>query len=575
MRVIPVKLTSANLRTAISDMRQSLRIPDRGYIEDLFCLVRRKGLGIPDADLLNKVCDMQAKSSGLSRSLMRMMGKVRVANLRKIVDSAFFKQTYTSSNPLEALKMYLHATVSSGLTTQRVRCGVCKLNTKCQFHAKYSKVELKSLKVASPEDVKNLVPEECPDKPSSDAESLIKESADPISTIVGAGSSGGLIQMAQLNIIAGIKEEAGGIYNPFDVTDEDEEAIARYEQLAQKDTGLIDKAVVESPLDDSKQLTVGGGKFLKYYDVDHTGIPPIQFHSTEIEDLSKSAAAFMILAQKLNSIVDGMSSKKFKPTSELTHDSKEKQIEQVSDAVKASLTTHALPDDIFNAKVAKKQVTFKKYEKVDERQKAFYVVPDFSASMTVVMGEVGGIRYTRSAITSAIALAMLSRVMKEGGVFFLRGFAAAPSPTLLYVNAKEPDAQLRYEAARQYIMSCMYDGGGTRVDSAIRAAANDITDARGVNKLLSESEIMLITDADDRQLNKADVIANLRKTLGEIVLNVIDVSPIDSYVPQVQETMSKYKKGLQSIADSYFLAKSKSLNLEEMMESVGKGKTKA
>lgn len=570
MRVIPVKLTNKNLRLALADLRHALRIPDRGFVEDLFCLVRRKGLGIPDAKALQKVCDMQAKSEGLSRHVLLMFGKVRVASLTKIVASTLFKQTYLSPNPLEALRLYLHASVGTGINTQKARCAMCKLNPTCKFYAKYAKIDVVSLHAVSKKDVRDLVPGACPDRPSVDVEELVKSSADPVKLILGAGTSAGLASPFNLNLLEESAKDLDAVYNPFNLTEDEEKLIAKYDQLAQKDSGLVDKSTVEdfNASDESATLT-GGGKAIQYYDVDHSGLTPITFSVSTIEAVAKSAIPFLTLAQKLEQLVSGLSSTKFKPSMEITPNFKEKQIKQVSEAVNASMFTHALPDDIFNAKVAKKQITVTKYEKVDERQKAFYVVADFSMSMRYAMGTVGGIEFSRSAVTSAFALAMLTRVLNEGGVFIMRGFAAVPDPHLIYVNAKEPDAELRASAARQYILSCMYDGGGTSVPAAIHQAAYDIAAAKGVNNLLHEAEIMLITDADDRALTKPETIAALRSAIGSTVLNVIDVCPLESYSQNMIPTAKLYKQGLESLSDTYFLAKSNALNLEGLVDQVG------
>lgn len=572
MRVIPVNLTSKALRAALSDLRTTLRIPDRGYLEDLFCLIRRKGLGIPDAKLLQKICRDQAKSNGLSPALTLMMGKSRVRTLRTIVESTLFKQTYLAQDPIGALKMYLHASISLGLSLQKTKCAMCNLNTSCKFYAKYKNLALSSLNSASKSDVKLLVPDACPDKPTLDTSELNEAVPDPVAMGLSAGAAGGSINAGISSSLNQAAQTTANVYNPFDLTEDELVILTKADQLAQKDSGLLDKASVDAALTDSKYT--GGGKLSAYYDADHTGIPAMSFNQVVIEQLSTSAAPFLTLAQKLEALVRSLSSTKFKPSPEITPKYKEKQIKQVSEAVGASMITHALPSDIFSAKVAKKDIHINKYEKPDERQKAFYIVLDFSISMHAELGRVGGIALSRSAVASAFALAMLERVMSEGGVFFLRGFANAPDSSMIYVNAKEPDAELRYAAARNYILACDYTGSGTRIDLAIETAAWDIDQAKGKNKLLSEAEIMLITDADDSSLERPDIISSLRLQLKDVAMNVIDVAPLESYPDRFLPRVKTAKAALESLSDNYHLAQHGALNLESLVNCVGGKKNK-
>jgi len=158
-----------------------------------------------------------------------------------------------------------------------------------------------------------------------------------------------------------------------------------------------------------------------------------------------------------------------------------KNIDRYQELLKTIPTQYAFDDDIFMQKLLKKELLVRDYQSRRLKKQALYLLIDVSGSM-----DDNGKQ--KSIYASGVALAFVRQAISEGSVYFLRFFDGTPHK--LHRITTKKDA----EKMAEILVKKPYSGGGTRIDSAIKQAIEDIT--KDPVKF-EKAEIMIITDGYD------------------------------------------------------------------------------
>lgn len=207
------------------------------------------------------------------------------------------------------------------------------------------------------------------------------------------------------------------------------------------------------------------------------------------------------------------------------------RIEKIEESVNALPIEYAQDDDIFNLKMATKQLRIDENQKPEKVQNLWYILMDTSYSMDDFMPPFGVTRY---GFGNSITLALLERVHDNKTKLYYRAFMGDVGDLM---KAHEHDD---IKELKKYIMS-NGPGGGTDTENAIRKAIDDIAEAREGKNLdlpnLEKAEILVISDAEDT-VNVDEI--NALKKKHDIRLNYILVNSSNHLEEQFQAISDKF-----------------------------------
>lgn len=530
MRLIPIRL-KPDVAIYLKKVSKRFSVQDPGFTEDLFIVVKSMPAPpIPDPVGLPKLVEEEAKRLGRNKSAVRsLLGKRRQLLMAIASAPSVQRAVKQKMPPLELLNRALTLFRQLFGLIRASKCLTCPLINNCQFGTQYG-TKVRDVTKVIDADFSRKVHNDCPLLPEITMENQI------------ASSNEFLSQIDQAAMIA-----AGG--DPGGFATELEQAQQALEQnLNSSDPDEEDDDYsIEEELMSSAQSKKAGKRDV--FDVnDEVGtLTPLP--DAFINDLSAEKLVLYQLAMRFEAALEADKTINFKPVAENEMEKQERTIQSISDVTKVKLSEHLKSDEMFEKQLHSKELLMNESLRPDTKKQLLHILVDVSGSMSGEFSRTTahGPMITRASLASALTIALLRKLKRDGAIAYLRRFEGKPDKLQYAVTPKEFD-DLALVFAR-----CRFDGGGTCITSAIKAAVADINGK--VKPHISNAEILMITDAEDSFDGNA-----LRTILGNVPLNVLDVS-------------GDTNKKLESLSDNYFAANKKSASVADIISIVG-GKKK-
>lgn len=588
MRIYRVALKNKKLRAYLRDLSRIYRIPDVGFVEDLFCFVRASG-AVPDLneafiESLRKEAEVQAAGLKLSSVGIKLMASKRRSLFRRIMQSPIGLAAMKLKDPLEAVRRILTINESISEKLAASTCRACKLLNYCNLGKKYGKRVRNILTVFNLAESQDDIHPDCPHRAKfSESQERMREVLDLLAQMsalpkLGAGKA------VSFNPDTGNPEKGSGpqipassTEEPNSLSDEDIQAILSDNDLAVQE-GQIN-AYIDEDVPQLSSPNFSAGDPSCCYRTSHSSGASMSMLESEIDKLSKSDIDLFFLAKVISESLAQLESRELKDTASVTNHSRQREIRQISEVTKAPPSVQALPDDMLDAKIARKDLQVTRHRDREKKRFLRYIVLDTSLSMDSVMCQIFGTFFSRSAVASAFVLALIERAEVNGDILYLRPFEACPGS--LYI-AEDTDG---YEVLRRFISGCAYNGAGTDIFSALQVAHNDITSA-DARSPLSGAQITLMTDGICHRIADKKNAALMKQWFENIPLNTLDFGVVlrrsqlasslakfgvdDSYA----DALKQNKAPLIDCSDNYFEFSSGADSVEKAVKTTANRKKK-
>jgi uncharacterized protein with von Willebrand factor type A (vWA) domain len=219
---------------------------------------------------------------------------------------------------------------------------------------------------------------------------------------------------------------------------------------------------------------------------------------------------------------------KFAPTNQVAVRKEQAKLEKITDVTKVESSAHALDNDTFDLRLAKKDL-IKQQELTPEGKKMLlFVLIDSSMSMMSQFRNAHPsfrARFlTRGVIASAFTLALGERAEKEGGILYMSFFASNVTVPLVCDDA------VSFKALRNRVSLNSYNGYGTNISGALSVAFSSIAKAQATD-VLTKAEILIITDCEDR-IRAQDISPEQKKMLH--VLDLSGLAPVSQQAKAIK-----------------------------------------
>lgn len=546
MRIIRLKINNA-VTTRLGFLNRELKIEDEHFVQDLFALIRLKGNGLPTQkriEFLIKTLAAQPKQTNLTASIYV---KKRVQTMKEIAHLPYFASLSALTDPVFAVDKLLQNMRKLGLKVRQSQCVSCQFKANCDFGKQYEKAVSDITKVIDPDFTKKAHPD-CPHLPEMDFVHTLNEAAKLMSSLYDPAN-----QQSAAALMNQLKKDAQR-QNPYSRSEEkvDDEALQKGQQLS----NLSDPAAMQADdaqqfsEEDFKPTTVSSSAKGGGYDAHFTAEYYVKMQEKLIESLLQVGVEIFNIGRVLDSILGQQDSKLLKETKEVSESRAQDLMRTASDVVKAEKMQHALPNEVFDAKLAKKQLVVEREQKPEGKKHLLYLLIDASGSMRVQFLSNPNSIMSRASLASVLSISLMKKIEKEKGLVFIRYFTGSVSPL---IAVRTPDD---FKAAIKKIADCNFDGGSTNIKAALNQATRDIAQAQDE---IRKAEVLLITDCDDNMtLSKTD--------LQGAKLNVLDVSgTTNTAADHLRYGTSAASAVLKSVADNYYKADERTLNLKTLV----------
>ena len=535
-----------HVRQELNQIAKDFNFADSGFVEDLFALVRYKGGGIPTSSRIQSMIDFIAKSTGANVVFTGIMFRKRVQALRDISTLAYFKSASVGYDSILAVQKVVSTMAMTAQKKQQSVCLTCSLMSSCAWGSQYASAALNSCKIEDKE-WRTKVHANCPQLPEIEGFNTFVEglrtikqiitSPSPIKALTGTPSS--MTEDSEDNIEEDMDDSldsdsfgTDGAQNSCDVGGASPSPLEDF--IIQPLEGELTRETTSDRATEEKAGNSG-------YGASHVGVSKCKVFETFVSKLTASQLVVFDLGAKFSLLLGKGHSKSFKPISEVSNDRKETNIDSLADLKNVTPSSHGLPEEIFEAKLTRKQLNKHQNLTLKSRKQLLYLLIDNSGSMSLgVNGQQNAI-LTRGALAGSLAMAVSKKVVEDGGIVYVRFFSWDVSRLCSARSKQELDVLLNT------IALCDYNGGGTNITKALSVADKDISSAKDD---LAKSEILMITDAED-DINPTQ----LKSLLNSREFNVLDVAG------SAMKTSS-----LKNLATKYYKANEKELNLNKMVE---------
>jgi uncharacterized protein with von Willebrand factor type A (vWA) domain len=546
MRIVRIKL-KPDLRKLLGEISHSLSIEDRGLAEDLFCLLRNKGSGLPADDRLELMADVIAKRTNRMRGLVLLGLRKRRYVLKQLAGLMFFKALAMehAAAPADAVRILLQTFREMSRKIRQAQCLTCQFRKNCDFGTQFGDTVKDITKVVDPNFDKK-VHAECPVRPEIDQLNQMAAFAQQFAAMTPShtGLIGAPAAQMQKEFDAAINEmEKEMAANPS-IPDED----ASHDDLDPEEMS-----------EDFVGMGVGGAgrSHAQSYNATHAGATYSLVNQKMVKQMTTEKMVLFEIGHALNEMLSKATKGKYKPSSDVSEKSKIENLKSTTEITSVAPVQHALPDDQFNARVAKRSLQIRKFEKEEDKKFLLYVLIDNSGSMVESIGDRGNAAdawglVTRGQIASTLAIALFTRVRDDGGYVFLRFFDDWQSP--LVSAKKKPD----FEPIIRSVMLADYNGGGTNISGAVKTALDDISKAKDD---VRDAEILVISDADDTVIADDEKhIADMMKK-HKIKMNFLNINTNTRSHGNAATVFPR-------IATKYLKVNPKNINLAQFVELV-------
>jgi hypothetical protein len=267
-----------------------------------------------------------------------------------------------------------------------------------------------------------------------------------------------------------------------------------------------------------------------------------------VEKVTHTQLMIYELGRELDVALDSGTDRKFNPVDHVDKDRNPEYIRGIHELPKVAPSQHALPDEVFDAKLAHKSLVKNQHRQPDKKKQLLYVLLDSSGSMSTWLGGNQNSLLTRGTLASVLTMALARKIKREGGILFVRFFEGSPGPL---IAAREAD---QFDALSTQISLGNYNGYSTDILSAIRVAVSDIEQA---SDELAKAEILVVTDCDD-----SFDVATLTTALKGFPLNALDVSGGG------HQSQFAAQSSLKSCAKKFYKADEAVLDLKKLVSLV-------
>ncbi len=479
------------------EVTRQFRTGDKGFVEDLYALLRLKGNGLPSKQRTDKLAQYAASKAGISPVNAKIIINKRAQILKQSVSMAYFRALMNFPDPVDAVRRMLLNFQKLYLKYREAQCRTCSFMSQCDFGKQYGNATVDIRRVADV-DFKKKVHPSCPVLPQIEMTYQFMEAMASLKATVHN-------QMEEA--------EVAGVLSAEEIAEMELEAEEMLLELDSDDSLEEDTLETEegvsfaSPLDDGKGRNVPGATT---YRGSHDGREYVKQFETMMDMLTKEQLMLFELGRKFTLALTEEKKGEFKPTDVMSQDRKVDKIETLSDITKLVSSEHGLPDEVFDKRLEEKSLQKNQDLKRIQKKKLLYLLIDNSGSMgTTIQGNRYGM-LSRGALAVVFSTSLTKRVRDDGGMVFFRFFGDAPS-SLMSARAKD-----EFDPVMKMMAHMSFNGGGTDIVKVIRAAVKDIKNAKDE---IAKSEIILISDCED----SFDAAA-VRGLLGNLEMNVLDIS---------------------------------------------------
>lgn len=527
----------------LSEIASQFSIDDPGFAQDLFCLIRMKGSGLPTDDRIDRMAAVAAEKSGSPELLVKLNMRKRKHVLTELTRLHYFKALCLecASTPESAVRRLLDTFRELTRKTQHAQCVSCQYLKSCAFGQQYSAIVTDITKVVDTDYTKK-VHADCPEKPAIDnvnAFALAIDKMQQLSMQTPQGQSA----LAATGLASDFEKSVKALDAQTDGTDMDDPV----------QDGNADDL---DPEEMANEFSVGGSGAGKnpqnLFQGTSTGAAFARTSEQLIKQLSATQMALFDLGRQLATSLARSTKGKFKPSPSVDERQKNQSMQSVNDVGQAVASEHAGSEEAFDAKVGKKTLQVRKYEQQNDKKFLLYILIDVSSSMSCQLRSSNYAMLTRGNLASTLAASLLHRAKIEGGMSILRFFSDNPGPKLKAENAAEFDVMIKTVCRQDY------NGGGTSIMNALRRAFTDIGSAKDE---IAKSEILLITDGDDyfSEEDKAFVLSNRKQF--KVPMNTLDIN-------SSRKALTGGAASLKEISSKYLKANADSLTIDNLVELV-------
>lgn len=516
MRIVRLKLRK-EVSLLLAEISKEIGVTDLGFSEDVFSLMRLKGNGLPDPARIELMADAITKNSKLSKIGAKLLMSKRKMILERMIGLAYFKSLAAQKDLVLGVKRLLISFKTLYYKQRQSQCMSCKLRNNCDFGKQYGNSMTDITKVIDP-DFQIKAHQDCPVIPEI---SFVNQ--------FDAAMQSFLQFMAQQN--QALTQAAGANVGPASGV----QALTADDPDPQQD-GEIDP---ESANDDYVPSRGDGSGDNTGYNNTHTGQHICQVTEAFINQVTNAQLLIFELGRNFDLALQKAKNANFKPVPQVEHDQNQDQIKSESEVSKLVSSQHGLPEEVYDARLKKKQLIKREYQKPDDKKQLLYLLVDSSGSMSGQL--VSNSRYnlyTRGILATVFSLSLARKVKADKGIMFLRFFEGSPSMLHKATSAQD------FDDLFQVITKNNYGGGGTDIPAALQAAVTDI-ERQDAEEALAKSEILLITDCE-QALDKA----MLKTLLKKHECNVLDVSGGSHGTNQALKALAKnYYKADEAAVD--------------------------
>src|ERR1044072_4391436 len=182
MRLIRLKIKPV-VKDALFEVSTQFRTGDRGFVEDLYALLRRQGNGMPSKQRTEKLIEHVQKTAKISAISAKILVTKRLFSLKQISSMAYFKALQSLGDPVDAVRRILQNFQLLYMKYRQAQCMTCHLQSQCNFGKQYSAATVDIRRVLDA-DFKNKVHPDCPVLPEIDVVNQMAEAVKTFKSMV-------------------------------------------------------------------------------------------------------------------------------------------------------------------------------------------------------------------------------------------------------------------------------------------------------------------------------------------------------------------------------------------------------
>lgn len=502
------------MKTLLHGLSREYGFVDPDFGVDLYCLFRLRGDGLPDDDLVNKMADVVSKRLDKPRITVSLLIKKRVAVLSSLKATFLFRSRMISGydDPVQSVRDILDRFVQLNTLNRQSVCESCDLFNECDFGKTIGKQSISPKQIMN-EALQKKVHDDCPDKPAFDSDAL-KQAAEMLRNMT--------------NSKAGMNSQvASGV-----LSQQEAEAINKAAQQAESDA-LSDNFDANPDPDPDSEGAFGHGDS-KGFNATQTHKQFVKVDDSFVKRLTKSSIELWQIARKILKSIEkeGIN---YKPSVSPEDKRKNTTIKNSSDVTKIHSHQHAMPDEVFDKKLAEKSLTKRQNLEPETQKQLLFVLHDVSDSMNSVLAWNPQISFSCASMSKSIILAFIEKIKADKGIFCYAPFEG----NLGRIQRGDDDVSItRIES---YVSKSASNGWGTDIQAALVGSMKFI--AKQTDEL-KRAEILLLTDGLSNM--NYDVMERERAK-ADCTIHTVMINPKSSESDFHSYWMKQYEEQLEAL----------------------------